>query len=475
MQRPSVVLDCGSGFTKMGFSGNMEPSFVVPTVVALNKEAKLAGAAGSAPANAASDQYRASVAADLDFCIGDEALAAARTGRYSLAHPVERGQIKDWDAMERLWSRCLLDFLRVDPEEHMLLLSESALTTPEQREAVAAIMFETFNVQGLYVAPQPVLSFMAANAAAQTPMTGVVVDAGESSTSVVPVVEGYIIPGCARSIPVGGSHITTLLQHMLQAGGLDVPPEDASSLARAVKESLCYSCSDVVKEWGKHEREPGKYRKLWEGGSRSTKLEVGPERFLAPEALFSADMLELMLSERWAEAAALALESTEGFKARDPKGPSRHIPALPALVDSTIQSAPIDTRRALYKTIVLSGGSTLFKDFGRRLQKDVKKLVDGRQGIAAPAPEGGAQETPSAAQGTSPSPGADKKQSRVFSTSGAVEVSVVSHPVQHIGVWFGGSILASTPAFPQVCHTREMYQEAGPSICRAFQAAVSLS
>ena len=30
---------------------------------------------------------------------------------------------------------------------------------------------------------------------------------------------------------------------------------------------------------------------------------------------------------------------------------------------------PIDARRGLYKNIVLSGGSTMFKDFGRRLQQ----------------------------------------------------------------------------------------------------------
>ena len=30
------------------------------------------------------------------------------------------------------------------------------------------------------------------------------------------------------------------------------------------------------------------------------------------------------------------------------------------------------------QNIVLSGGSTMFKDFGRRLQRDVKHIVDGR-------------------------------------------------------------------------------------------------
>ena len=30
------------------------------------------------------------------------------------------------------------------------------------------------------------------------------------------------------------------------------------------------------------------------------------------------------------------------------------------------------------QNIVLSGGSTMFKDFGRKLQRDVKRVVDAR-------------------------------------------------------------------------------------------------
>lgn len=51
---------------------------------------------------------------------------------------------------------------------------------------------------------------------------------------------------------------------------------------------------------------------------------------------------------------------------------------LSEIVDDVIQNCPIDVRRPLYSNIVLSGGSTMFKDFGRRLQRDIKKTVDAR-------------------------------------------------------------------------------------------------
>jgi len=52
------------------------------------------------------------------------------------------------------------------------------------------------------------------------------------------------------------------------------------------------------------------------------------------------------------------------------------------IVDTVIQNCPIDVRRPLYKNIVLSGGSTMFKDFGRRLQRDIKRVVDMRLKIS---------------------------------------------------------------------------------------------
>jgi actin-related protein 3 len=41
---------------------------------------------------------------------------------------------------------------------------------------------------------------------------------------------------------------------------------------------------------------------------------------------------------------------------------------LPEVIDSVVQSCPIDTRRGLYGNITLSGGSTMFKHFGHRIQ-----------------------------------------------------------------------------------------------------------
>ena len=60
----------------------------------------------------------------------------------------------------------LLRSLRIDPEAHNFILTEPPLNTPENREYTAEIMFETFNVPGLYIGVQAVLALYAGFAAA---------------------------------------------------------------------------------------------------------------------------------------------------------------------------------------------------------------------------------------------------------------------------------------------------------------------
>lgn len=144
----------------MGFAGNVEPCFIVPSVVAVN-ESFLNQSRNSSKANWLA-QHNAGVMADLDFFIGDEALAKSRSSStYNLSYPIRNGQVYNWDAMERFWQQCIFNYLRCDPEDHYFLLTESPLTAPESREYTGEIMFETFNVPGLYIAVNSVLALAA--------------------------------------------------------------------------------------------------------------------------------------------------------------------------------------------------------------------------------------------------------------------------------------------------------------------------
>lgn len=130
----------------MGYSGNVEPQYIVPTVLATKAEE-------------GGQQGKRDGVDDLDFFIGDAAFANSST--HQVNYPIRHGLIDNWDNMERLWQRCMFEYLRCEPEEHFVLLTEPPLNPPENREYTAEIMFETFNVPGLYIAVQAVLALAA--------------------------------------------------------------------------------------------------------------------------------------------------------------------------------------------------------------------------------------------------------------------------------------------------------------------------
>lgn len=79
-----------------------------------------------------------------DFFIGEEALA--RKGVLKLNYPIEHGIVNDWDDMEKIWHHCFYNELRLDPEEHPVMLTEAPLNPKSNREKMTQIFFETFSV-----------------------------------------------------------------------------------------------------------------------------------------------------------------------------------------------------------------------------------------------------------------------------------------------------------------------------------------
>ncbi len=102
------IIDCYwrvLSYTKMGYAGNYEPNYIVPTFISMAQQQ--VGA-------------KKSEIADLDFFIGDDAME--KRANYNIDYPIRHGIIDNWDNMERYWQRCLYQYLRCDPEEHYVLL-----------------------------------------------------------------------------------------------------------------------------------------------------------------------------------------------------------------------------------------------------------------------------------------------------------------------------------------------------------------
>ena len=467
---PPVVVDNGTGYTKLGFASNSEPSFVLPTCVSVdfdhtyrrprggdsiqntilgttlpgggtNRKNPFSNGRGSGQKeNAAAVSMTAEshrILSDLNYSIGEDALAQIHSK--TIKWPISNGVVNDWTSMEKFWQKSVLGLLRVDPEEHYFLLTEPPLNPAENRERIGEIMFETFNVPGVHVGVQAVLALHASVALHGVDnnkkssdvdggsnknddgLTGTVIDIGDGVTHVIPVCDGYVVSSAIKSVPLAGRDLTRFVQTLMRERGENVPAEEFSRVAQKVKEKYCYVSKDIAKEFEMHERNPKEYVIRMEGIRAKTNLpwqaDVGYERFLAPEVFFRPDMIA---------------EKENGFAQF----------SLPELVDNAIQECPIDSRRKLYGKIVLSGGSTMFKGFGKRVKRDVKRVVDKRI-----------------------SESEAKSGNRLKAKS--VDVEVFTHDMQRYAVWFGGSVVASMPDFYKSCHTREEYFEYGSQVMRS--------
>ncbi|RKO85094.1 hypothetical protein BDK51DRAFT_3843, partial [Blyttiomyces helicus] len=133
---PVCVMDNGTGYTKLGYSGNNDPQFIIPTAIATRDASSTSG---KTTAGASSNVASKRGIEDLDFHIGDAAMANAKT--YNLSYPVRHGQVESWDLMEKFHQACIFEYLRCEPEDHYFLLTEPPLNAPENREYTAEIFF----------------------------------------------------------------------------------------------------------------------------------------------------------------------------------------------------------------------------------------------------------------------------------------------------------------------------------------------
>lgn len=88
--------------------------------------------------------------------------------------------------MEKIWHHTLINELKVQPDDHPIILTEASLNPKQNREAMTKIMFELFNVPCLYVSSQEVCALYASGRT-----TGLILDSGDGVTHAVPIFEGF--------------------------------------------------------------------------------------------------------------------------------------------------------------------------------------------------------------------------------------------------------------------------------------------
>ncbi|EFA79618.1 actin [Heterostelium album PN500] len=386
----AIIIDNGSALCKAGFSGDDTPIAVFPMVV-------------GHPRNNNSSTSSTMVGQKADsYFVGDEAIS--KRGYTALRYPVHNGVVVNWDDIERVWRHVFKNELRVAPEDHAVLLTETPLNTKANREKMTQIMFDNLRVPALYIAIQAVLSLYASGRS-----TGIVLDSGDGITHSVPIYEGYALTHAIGRLQLAGSDLTDYLMKILTERGYCFTTTAERSIVYDIKEKLGYIALDYESEMGRYAAAAGG------GGAATTStsppastttatldkqyelpsgefITIGNERIRCPEALFKPSLM--------------GIEADGVHK----------------LIYDSIVKCDIHLRKEMYGNVILAGGSTMFPGIADRIHKELVAL----------APSG-------------------------------MRIKVIPPTERRFTAWLGGSILASLEFFQQMWITRQDYDESGPS------------
>ncbi|KAF4033975.1 actin [Phytophthora infestans] len=333
-----LVIDNGSGLMKAGFAGGETPQVVFPSFVGATKHTRMM------PGGA----YEGG-----DVFVGNR--VQYHRGLFKIQYAMEHGVVTDWNSMHRVWQHVYSkDMLNVQSEDHPVLLTEAPLNPVANRQRAGEVFFEAFNVPSLFVSPQAVLSLYASGRT-----TGVVLDVGDGVAHVVPVYEGFTLPHAITRMDIAGRDVTRHLQLLLRRAGYNFLTSAEREVVREIKEKLCYVAFNPTKEEQLEAEKSALAVKDMITKSKSTTtsgddtsayylpdgtlLNIGPEKFRAPEVLFRPEII--------------------GSEAR----------GVHECLVQAIMKSDMDLRKTLFSQIILSGGSTLFPGFGDRLLAEVRK------------------------------------------------------------------------------------------------------
>ncbi|XP_019082326.1 PREDICTED: putative actin-9 [Camelina sativa] len=323
-----IVFDKSNGMFQAGYAGEEAPRVVFPCVVGRPK--------GGLKQN---ESYV-------------ENDAQAKRGLLTLKSQMEHGGIvNNWDVMEKIWHHTFYNELRVDPQEHPVLLTEAPFNPKANREKMTQIMFESFDVPAMYVSIQPVLCLYSSGRT-----TGFVLDLGDSVSHTVPIYDGYALTHGILRLDLGGRDLTNYLIQIMTERGYTYATSAEREIFRDIKEKLGYITLDYEKEMEKATKSSA-IEKTYELPDGQV-ITIGAERFRCPEVLFQPSLI-------------MGKES----------------PGIHEATRNSIMKCAVVTRKDLYGKILLTGGTTMFHGIKERMTKEITALVPKSMKIKVDVPE----------------------------------------------------------------------------------------
>lgn len=310
-----VIIDLGSGTIKASLASDANP-ITFPAVVARN---------GST------------------YYVGDEAIAKSRSMGLTLRYPIEYGIVTNWADVKELLKHAF-SRLNVNPANHEVLVTEAPLNPKANREAMTSMLFNDFNVKGMYVAIKGVLALYATGRT-----TGISLHSEDGVSHTVPIYEGYALPHAIIRLDLGNRDLADYMIQKMNGKGHNINKETAYGIMKETG----YIVNDYEAEMTKSESQVQQNYQL-PGGQT---IAIGKERFNVIETLFQPAFIGM-------EAAGVH-ETTY----------------------NSIMKCDVDIRKDLYANTIISGITTAYPGIAERMEKEISALAPPTMKIAVTAPQ----------------------------------------------------------------------------------------
>ena len=319
MLPPAIVIDTGTGFTKAGFAGSDNPKSTFPTVIGVPKET-----------------MQVIGGKNVDFYVGHEAFL--KEDLVNIRRPMENGSIINWDEIEKLWHHTFYNELLVVPDQYPVILTEKENVTQQSREKSIQLLFETFEVPGYYSGVQSIFALFSCGLT-----TGIVWDAGDGYSSVVPIYEGYQQPHGVLRSNLSGQLLTKNLCERLEKKGTDVSflkPNDING----IKENECRVRKVIDEEHLAKTKKDTSRRRKSSAACQEAKLDELMVDYDTPEILFNPKIIEL------------------------------NEPSIPQLIVNSLLLVDPAVRYEMLPSVVLCGGTSMFKGLPERMETEIRSI-----------------------------------------------------------------------------------------------------
>lgn len=149
----------------------------------------------------------------------------------NLRYPIEYGIVVDWEEFEELGQYILYNALELeDLSQTPFIFTEPVFNPKANRNKLAELAFEKFNIGYMLSISQAYCSMLA-----EGNTTGLIIDSGESSTSVVPIFDSKILTTSISRLDIGGRTLNDYLVILLK-DKLSFLTSYEKEIARFIKE-----------------------------------------------------------------------------------------------------------------------------------------------------------------------------------------------------------------------------------------------